>query len=114
MSIPDPSELTSFETPNTDEVVWAQTDTLVGKLLLLRRGESTGRHYHRNSDETLYLLSGQALLTIRAKNGPEVTVMSRWGTYAIPAGTIHSIVGLDEAEIVEITAADPADRIPAD
>ncbi len=114
MSVSEPSDPASFEHPDTDGVVWASTDSHVGRLLLLRRGESTGRHYHPNSDETLYLVSGKALLTIRAKEGPQVTVMSQWGTYEIPAGTVHSIVGLEEAEIVEISGAGPADRIPAD
>ncbi|HEY0789071.1 MAG TPA: hypothetical protein VGE86_10535, partial [Thermoanaerobaculia bacterium] len=101
MSLPDPRDLASFANANGDEVVWASTESHVGKLLLLRRGESTGRHYHRDSDETLYLLSGQALLTIRTQSGPQVKVMSQWGTYDIPAGTVHSVVGIEDAESVE-------------
>ena len=40
------------------EVVWAETDSYVGKLLHINAGNRLSLQYHRTKEETVYVLSG--------------------------------------------------------
>ena len=40
------------------EIIWANTDHYVGKMLHVNAGESLSIQYHHHKDETIHLLSG--------------------------------------------------------
>jgi len=40
------------------EVIWAETENYVGKLLHINAGHRLSKQYHVEKEETLYVLSG--------------------------------------------------------
>ena len=46
------------EKPWGHELWWARTDRYVGKILHIKAGHALSVQYHRQKDETVYLLSG--------------------------------------------------------
>ncbi len=107
MAILHPTRIITNEKPWGTELVLAQNDSYVGKLLHLRRGESVSRHYHTERRETLYLLSGTVLLTLRTPREMQVTTMARSEAYHIPPGLTHWLEAVETSEILEITSAAP-------
>ena len=49
------------------ELIWAETDRYVGKILHIDAGHALSLQYHERKDETIYLLSG----TMTFEHGPE-------------------------------------------
>lgn len=43
------------------ELIWAETDRYVGKILHIKAGESLSLQYHERKDETIYVLSGELI-----------------------------------------------------
>ena len=46
------------------ELIWAHTDTYVGKVLFVRAGQSLSLQYHEQKDESWYVQSGLARLEL--------------------------------------------------
>ena len=51
-----------IEKPWGYELIWAETDEYVGKILHVTAGEALSLQYHEIKDETLFLLRGSLLL----------------------------------------------------
>jgi len=47
-----------IDKPWGHEIIWAHTDTYVGKLLHITNGCRLSRQYHRQKEETVYVLKG--------------------------------------------------------
>jgi mannose-6-phosphate isomerase-like protein (cupin superfamily) len=43
------------------ELIWAETDRYVGKILHVRAGHALSLQYHERKDETIYVLSGSMI-----------------------------------------------------
>ncbi len=54
--------LTRVEKPWGWELWWAKTDRYVGKILHIVRGKRLSYQYHREKDETIYVLRGELSL----------------------------------------------------
>ena len=50
------------EKPWGHELVWAETELYVGKILHVKAGEALSLQMHETKDETLHLLSGEMIL----------------------------------------------------
>ena len=64
-SVPDRSagasgraNVVRVEKPWGYEIIWAHTDSYVGKILHINAGHALSVQYHKTKDETVYLLSG--------------------------------------------------------
>src|SRR5262249_27407714 len=52
------------------ELIWAETDRYVGKLLHIERAHQLSYQYHERKDETIHLLSGVLELEVAEADGP--------------------------------------------
>jgi quercetin dioxygenase-like cupin family protein len=90
------------EKPWGHELLWAETDLYVGKILHIRAGEALSLQYHRDKDETICVLSGEMLLQTgpTAEDlqdhhlGPEMA-------FHIAPGTVHRMVGVTDCDVLE-------------
>lgn len=105
MTILSPVAITKIPRPWGNELVWASTGAYVARLLQLTRGESISRQYHSERQETLYLLSGTVLLTIRNGGDMHTRTMVSWEAYQIPARMVHWLEALEDSQVVEVTTA---------
>ena len=84
------------------ELIWAETDLYVGKILHVNAGEALSVQMHRVKDETLHLLNGE----IRLFAGPSPTElvdvrMAQGESYRVLPVTVHKIEAITDADILE-------------
>ena len=53
----------TVQKPWGHETIWAHTDRYVGKILHIKAGHALSVQYHRQKDETVYLLAGGVTAT---------------------------------------------------
>ena len=85
--------------------VWGNERWLVntidycGKILTLNKGYRCSIHYHKNKDETFYILSGIVLIEIKGKE----RVMKKGDVQRILPLTDHRFTGLEKSVILEVS-----------
>ena len=90
------------EKPWGHEVIWAETDQYVGKLLHVRAGEALSVQMHRVKDETLFLLRGEIRLRVGPSAGALVEVSLREGeSVRLPPETVHAMEAVTDADVLE-------------
>jgi mannose-6-phosphate isomerase len=94
------------------ELVWADTDRYVGKLLFIRAGEALSLQYHEVKDESWLVREGRARLEL-GEVGEELEELELRGGDALryPPGTLHRVTALDDTLIVEVSTPDLDDVV---
>ena len=90
------------EKPWGHELIWAETDAYVGKILHVKAGEALSVQMHEIKDETLHLLSGE--IELWAGPSPEEMVNVHLGpgeSFRVIPHTVHKIVGVTDADVLE-------------
>ena len=87
------------------ELVWAETDAYVGKLLFVRAGEALSLQYHEVKDEAWLVREGLARLELGELGGPGLeTVEIREGdALRYPPRTLHRLTAIEDTLIVEVS-----------
>ena len=57
------------EKPWGYELLYALTPQYAGKVLFVKKGSRLSLQYHKEKDESQYLLSGKVLFTVQSQNG---------------------------------------------
>jgi quercetin dioxygenase-like cupin family protein len=83
---------------------WAQTDRYAGKLLHVEAGHQLSLQYHREKDESSYLLSGRLRLARGASEDDlEETEIAPGFSWRIEPGTVHSIEAIEDSVVLEVS-----------
>lgn len=92
------------EKPWGHEVWWAHTDSYAGKLLVVNGGHALSLQYHREKDETSYLLSGRLRL-VQGKAADSLTEreVEPGQTWRNEPGVVHSIEALEDSVVLEVS-----------
>jgi mannose-6-phosphate isomerase-like protein (cupin superfamily) len=87
------------------ELIWAQTDEYVGKILFVRAGQSLSLQFHNEKDEAWYVESGRAELELgEAGQGILNTgVIVPGAAFHFAPGTVHRVTALEDTTIVEVS-----------
>lgn len=93
------------------ELIWAQTDRYVGKILHINAGESLSRQYHRVKEETLLLQTGEMTLEIGPVEALERRTMKPGDTFHVRPGTIHRMVAVTDVDLVEVSTPELDDVV---
>jgi mannose-6-phosphate isomerase-like protein (cupin superfamily) len=94
------------------EIIWADTDRYVGKILHVTAGHALSLQFHERKDETIYLLSGE--MTFQA--GPSVeeledVAMKAGDSYHVTTGTVHRMIAITDVDILEASTPDLDDVV---
>lgn len=89
------------------EIIWAETDKYVGKILHITAGHRLSLQYHQYKTETIRIQSGSITLQI---DGRCVT-MHPGDAYHIPAGQIHRMSAITDADVIEVSTPELTDII---
>lgn len=103
--------------PWGEELILARSPGATTKLLRIRPGDRLSLQYHRQKDETLFLLGGDVELTIGPRLEHLRVLRLRPGDRVrIPAGAIHRLAALGEtyAELLEVASHPPGQAIAPD
>jgi mannose-6-phosphate isomerase len=86
------------------ELVWAETELYVGKLLHVRAGQALSLQYHEVKDEAWLVQEGRASLELGEVGGELETVEIGPGdTFRYRPRTVHRVTAIDDLTVVEIS-----------
>jgi mannose-6-phosphate isomerase-like protein (cupin superfamily) len=94
------------------ELVWAETERYVGKLLFVRAGEALSLQYHERKDESWLVREGLARLELGEVGGPLEVVEIRPGdAFHYRPGTVHRITALEDTLVLEVSTTELDDVV---
>jgi mannose-6-phosphate isomerase-like protein (cupin superfamily) len=86
------------------ELVWAEADAYVGKLLFVRAGQALSLQYHEVKDEAWLVQEGWASLELGEVGGELETIEIVPGdALRYRPGTVHRLTAIEDTLIVEVS-----------
>jgi mannose-6-phosphate isomerase-like protein (cupin superfamily) len=87
------------------ELIWAEADQYVGKLLFVRAGEALSLQYHERKHESWLVREGRARLELGEadKGDLEIVEVSPGDALRYPPGTLHRVTALEDTLILEVS-----------
>ena len=70
------------------EVLWAQTESYVAKLMQINSGHRMSLQYHQKKEETLYVMAG-FLIVWENENDDEYSILKPGDIYHVKPGCVH-------------------------
>jgi mannose-6-phosphate isomerase len=94
------------------EQIFAAVDGMyVGKIIHVMAGHSLSMQYHREKDETMSMLSGEAVLQYGPTEGELIDLPFTAGdAIHLPAGVIHRVTAVTDIVFAEASTAPPGWR----
>jgi mannose-6-phosphate isomerase-like protein (cupin superfamily) len=86
------------------ELVWAETEHYVGKLLFVRAGQSLSLQYHEVKDESWLVQQGRAALELGEVGGElERVEIGPDDVFRYHPRTVHRVTAIEDTLIVEVS-----------
>ncbi len=91
--------------PRGWELIWADADAYVGKVLFVRAGQSLSLQFHREKDESWYVESGRAKLELGESGDPVLNeeIITAGATFRFRPGTVHRVTAIEDTTILEVS-----------
>lgn len=100
------------EKPWGYELIFAQTERYVGKILHVDAGQALSLQYHRVKDETLFVREGSFELVVDEGDGLITRVMEAGDSYHVTPGTTHRMIGgPNGCDILEVSTPELDDVV---
>ncbi|HSO30538.1 MAG TPA: cupin domain-containing protein [Candidatus Sulfomarinibacteraceae bacterium] len=94
------------------ELVWAQTDRYVGKVLVIETGRRLSLQYHDRKDEWIRVISGRLRLTLEADDGRlEERILEPGDGARVAPGRRHRFEAVERAELIEVSTPELDDVV---
>lgn len=102
----------TVDKPWGHELIWANTERYVGKILHIKAGEALSLQYHRVKDETIMVLTGR-LRFEHFSDGeePAVTELGPRVPFHIRPGLRHRMIALEDTDVVEVSTPELDDVV---
>jgi mannose-6-phosphate isomerase len=87
------------------ELIWAQADAYVGKVLFVRAEESLSLQFHREKDESWYVQKGRAKLELgdAGQEALDEEVVTAGACFRFRPGTVHRLTAVEDTTILEVS-----------
>jgi mannose-6-phosphate isomerase-like protein (cupin superfamily) len=87
------------------ELIWAEADDYVGKLLFVNAGASLSLQFHNVKDESWYVHQGRAELEMGSPGDPVVDteVVGPGAAFRLRPGTVHRIRAIEDTLMLEVS-----------
>lgn len=94
------------------ELIWAETNRYVGKILHINKGCCLSLQYHKLKDETVMVQSGILTLQLGQDETKETLKLKSGESRRIPAGMIHRMHALDgDVDVIEVSTPELDDVV---
>jgi mannose-6-phosphate isomerase len=94
------------------ELVWAEAEQYVGKLLFVRAGESLSLQYHERKDESWLVQEGRARLELGEVGGElEAVEIVPGESFRFRPGTVHRVTAIEDTLVIEVSTPDLEDVV---
>ena len=93
------------EKPWGHELIWAETEQYVGKVLFVKAGESLSLQFHRVKDESWLVRDGRAKLELGSVGAAVLKeeVVGSGASFRFRPGTVHRVTALEDTTIIEVS-----------
>lgn len=94
------------------ELIWAETERYVGKLLHVEAGHALSLQYHERKDEVIHLQRGRLKFEIGPSIG-ELREMdlAEGDSVHITPGTVHRMTAITDVDILEVSTPELDDVV---
>ncbi len=99
------------EKPWGHEIVWAETDRYVGKVLHIKAGHTLSRQYHERKDETFFIQSGEMTLEIGDVKSLRAIVLKPGESFHCAPRTIHRMIATTDVDVIEVSTPELDDVV---
>jgi mannose-6-phosphate isomerase len=100
------------EKPWGYELIWANTDRYVGKILHVNAGHALSLQYHERKDETIHLLNGEMRFWAGPSEKELREVPFEMGqSFHVTPGTVHMMEAVTDIDILEASTPELDDVI---
>ena len=100
------------EKPWGHELIWAHTDRLVGKLLVIDSGRRLSFQYHDVKDEWIHVLEGRLLLTLENDAGElEERELGPGEGARVATGRRHRYAAIRTCTLIEVSTPELNDVV---
>ncbi len=100
-----------IEKPWGYELIFAETDSYVGKRIHIRSGHRLSLQFHAVKDETIFVESGELELEL-VENGVSHKMQLRPDeSHHIAPGVIHRMSAVTDVDIIEVSTPELADVV---
>ena len=83
------------------EIIWAQTDNYVGKILYINAGHRLSKQYHVEKEETVYVTKG---ILYNYEEDGSITKIELGKPFHVYPGQVHRFgAGEEDVELVEVS-----------
>jgi len=93
------------------EIIWAETDRYVGKVLHIHAGHKLSRQYHERKDETFYVQSGEMDLEIGDGSARRTLKLKPGEAFHCAPRTIHRMIATTDVDVVEVSTPELDDVV---
>lgn len=100
------------EKPWGSELLWANTEHYVGKILLIRANESLSLQYHEKKEETLFIEEGECVIEA-GKSISELKThnLTAGNIFHVTPGFLHRIEAKTDCRIFEVSTTQLTDIV---
>ena len=87
------------------ELIWADTELYVGKVLFVKAGESLSLQFHNEKDESWWVESGRARLELGDVGQTVLNeeVIAAGACFRYRPGTVHRVTAIEDTTILEVS-----------
>ena len=98
--------------PWGSELIWAKTPKYVGKVLVIKAGQSLSLQFHQKKEETLFLESGEIKLEAGIdQDGLEQIDFPLNKAFHVTPGTIHRLTAIKDSRVFEVSTPELEDVV---
>ena len=93
------------EKPWGHELIWARAEGYAGKVLFVRAGQALSLQFHREKDESWYVLEGRAEVQL-GEVGEAVLnteIVGPGTAFRFRPGTVHRVRAVEDTTILEVS-----------
>jgi len=93
--------------PWGSELIWAEAEQYVGKVLFVKAGESLSLQFHRAKEESWLVQEGRAKLELGSAGDPVLReeVISAGACFHFRPGTVHRVTAIEDTTILEVSTS---------
>jgi mannose-6-phosphate isomerase len=101
------------EKPWGHELIWAETERYVGKILFVKAGESLSLQFHRTKDESWLVHAGRAKLELGSAGDAILNqeVIAAGAAFHFRPGTVHRVTAIEDTTIIEVSTPELDDVV---
>jgi mannose-6-phosphate isomerase len=98
-------EARKVEKPWGHELIWAEAEQYVGKVLFVKAGESLSLQFHREKDESWLVHAGRAKVELGSAGDAVLReeVVGPGAAFRFRPGTVHRVTALEDTTILEVS-----------